>query len=207
MGREENTRRRRREILDAALACFDVLSYEKTTLADISYHADASIGSIYHLFAGKQQLFAALYLEAIAESQASCIRALRRTTDPEAGVHALVRSYLRWVNKNRELAGYLLTMRRAEFMSEAEPKLESMNSEFRGELRSWLEAWQVELELPKIGMDMLLAILVGPSQDFARRWLSGKTTTSLRQASLVLADAAWFSLSGLRGAAPDERPE
>ena len=198
MGREENTRRRRREILDAALACFDVLSYERTTLADISYHADASIGSIYHLFAGKEQLFAALYLEAIAESQDYCLRALRRAKSVEEGVHALVRSYLRWVNKNRELAGYVLTMRRAEFMSEAEGELAQMNVVFRDELEIWLEQGRGKEKLPEIGMDTLLAILVGPSQDFARRWLSGKTTTSLRDAGNVLADAAWHSLCGLR---------
>ena len=39
-----------------------------------------------------------------------------------------MRSYLRWVSQNRELAGYLLTMRRAEFMSEVEVELERMNA-------------------------------------------------------------------------------
>lgn len=200
MGRAENTERRRREILDAALACFDALGYEKTTVADISAHADASIGSIYHLFPGKEQLFAALYLEAIGESQRYCMRALRRAKGLEQGVHALVRSYLRWVSRSRELAGYLLTMRRAEFMSEAEVELERMNARFRNELRGWLEEQHAERELPPIGMDVLLAILVGPSQDFARRWLGGSTTTSLRDAGDLLAKSAWLSLRGLRQA-------
>lgn len=200
MGRAENTRQRRREILEAALACFDSLGYEKTTLADISQHADASIGSIYHLFSGKEQLFAALYLEAIAESQLNCVRALRRAKGLEQGVHALVRSYLRWVSRNRELAGYLLTMRRAEFMSEAETDLEKMNGAFRDEIRAWLDEQHAERELPPIEMDLLLAILVGPSQDFARRWLGGRATTSLRDASGLLSRAAWLSLRELRSA-------
>jgi hypothetical protein len=113
---------------------------------------------------------------------------------------ALVCSYLRWVSRNRELAGYLLTMRRAEFMLEADVELEEMNARFRDELRQWMEAHEADKQLPAIGMDTLLAILVGPSQDFARRWLSGKTTTSLRDASKVLSDAAWRSLRGLREA-------
>jgi AcrR family transcriptional regulator len=198
MGRAENTLRRRREILEAALACFHVLSYEKTTLADISDRANASIGSIYHLFAGKEQLFSALYLEAIAETQAFSLRALHRAKSAEDGVRALVRSYLRWVSRNRELAGYLLTMRRAEFMREAEPELERRNAAFRGELGRWYATRQAGRELPDIGTDLLLAILIGPSEEFARRWLRGKTTTSLRDAGDTLATAAWLSLRGLR---------
>ncbi len=200
MGRADKTLRRRREILDAALACFHVLSYEKTTLADISDRANASIGSIYHLFAGKEQLFSALYLEAIGEAQAFGLRALHRAKSPEEGVRALVRSYLRWVSKNRELAGYLLTMRRAEFMSEAEPELERMNAAFRREFGRWFATRQAGRELPTIATDLLLAILVGPSEEFARRWLRGKTTTSLRDAGDTLATAAWLSLRGLREA-------
>lgn len=203
MGRADNTRRRRREILDAALACFDVLSYEKTTLADISDRASASIGSIYHLFSGKEQLFSALYIEAIADAQAFSLRALRRAKTAEEGVRALVRSYLRWVSQNQELAGYLLTMRRAEFMSEAEPELERLNADFRTEFQNWLVVRQAGLELPNIGTDVLLAILIGPSEEFARRWLRGKTKTSLRSASDTLARASWLSLRGLR----DERPD
>ena len=200
MGRAENTNRRRREILEAALACFHVLSYEKTTLADISDHADASIGSIYHLFDGKEQLFAALYLEAIAASQSSSVRALRRKDDLESGVHALVRSYLRWVSRNRKLAGYLLTMRRAEFMSEAESELAELNEAFRRAIGDWLDETGARHELPPIGIDMVLAILIGPSQDFARRWLGGTTRTSLREGAEILARAAWLSLRGLRDA-------
>jgi AcrR family transcriptional regulator len=197
MGRAENTLRRRREILEAALVCFHALGYEKTTLSDISETAGASIGSIYHLFTSKEQLFAALYLEAIAASQDATIRALRRARNAEEGVRALVCSYLRWVSRNRELAGYLLTMRRAEFMSEAEPELDRLNAAFHDALRGWIEERRADDALPDVDLDLVLAILGGPTQDFARRWLVGQTSTSLREASETLARAAWLSLSGL----------
>ena len=198
MGRAEDTRERRRQILQAALDCFDAVGYEKTTLADIRDRAGASTGSIYHLFRSKEQLFAALYLEGIRETQKSALRVLPRASGAEEGVRALVRSYLRWVSKNRELACYLLTMRRAEFMGEAEAELEEMNRTFLLAVNDWLEASVRPGELPEIGQDLLLAILVGPSEDFARRWLRGKTTTSLRTAADTLAEAAWIALRGLR---------
>ncbi len=83
-------------------------------------------------------------------------------------------------------------------MSEAEAELDQMNGAFRDQIRGWLDEQHAERELPPIGMDLLLAILVGPSQDFARRWLGGRATTSLRDASDLLARAAWLSLRELR---------
>ncbi len=197
MGRTENTEKRRREILAAALHCFDAHGYEKTTLADIRDGARASIGSIYHHFQDKEQIFAALYLEAIAATQAFSLRALRRADNLEAGVRALVRSYLRWVHGHRELAGFVLTMRRAEFMQTADEELERMNREFRAELDTWLLECNSR-QLPQIPPDLLWAVLIGPSEEFARRWLRGKTSTSLRRAADTLAEAAWRSLNGLR---------
>jgi hypothetical protein len=91
-------------------------------------------------------------------------------------------------------------MRRAEFMSESEEELEQLNAAFRNDLRSWLDQREASTELPAIEIDMLLAILVGPSQDYARRWLSGRATTSLREATDVLTTAALLSLRGLREA-------
>ena len=63
MSRERASERRKREILEAALACFGELGYEKTTLAEIRARSEASTGSIYHHFRSKEHLFAALYLE------------------------------------------------------------------------------------------------------------------------------------------------
>jgi hypothetical protein len=102
------------------------------------------------------------------------------------------------VRRNRELAGYLLTMRRAEFMDEAEDELERLNEAYRAALAAWLEERGTDHDLPEVGMDVFLAILVGPTQDFARRWLRGTTTTSLREGSELLAHAAWLALTGLR---------
>lgn len=197
MGRSDDTRQRRREILDAALDCFGAYGYEKTTLAEIRDRSGASIGSIYHHFGGKESIFAALYLDAIADSQASALRSLRRAEGLEQGVRGLVRSYLRWVERHRALAAFLLTMRRAEFMASAEDELAALNRAFHEALLGGLDASGAgRLELP---LDLLLALWVGPSEEFARRWLRGRTTTPIRQAADVLADAAWVSLLHLRG--------
>ena len=195
--RAEATTARRESILAAALQCFHVLGYEKTTVADIKARAQVSTGSLYHHFASKEQLFAELYLATICETQASSLRALRRAKSAEQGVRALVGSYLRWVSREPERAAFLLTMRRAEFMEAVETELEALNHELRATLADWADRHVGAGELPLAKPDVLLALLLGPSEDFARRWLRGRTSTSLREAIDLLEEAAWDSLSAL----------
>lgn len=197
MSRERASEQRKREVLEAALACFGELGYEKTTLAEIRARSEASTGSIYHHFRSKEQLFAALYLEGVRATQAFGLRALRRAANAEEGVRALVGGYLRWVQRNPEMARYLLSTRRAEFMLEAERELEHENARFRGAVRDWMQPHARAGELPREGQDLVLALLLGPSEDFARRWLRGKTTTSLSIAADRLGTAAWTSLRAL----------
>lgn len=197
MSRAEATQVRQDEILGAALQCFHELGYEKTTIADIKARAKVSTGSLYHHFASKEQLFAALYLESIREVQASGLRALWRSKSAEAGVRTLVGSYLRWVHREPERASFLLTLRRAEFMEEAEVELEALNQGFREALAEWAARYVRRGELPLAKLDVLMAIVVGPSEDFARRWLRGKTTTSLKEAADLLGEAAWNALRAL----------
>ena len=197
MSRAEATRTRREEILGAALECFHDLGYEKTTIADIKARAKVSTGSIYHHFSSKEQLFAELYLEAIRETQAFSLRALKRARSAEQGVRAVVGSYLRWVHREPEKAAFLLTMRRAEFMEEVEAELGVLNHELGKTLSEWTDPHVRRGELPRAKTDIFMAILVGPSENFARRWLRGRTTTSLREAADLLGDAAWNTLRAL----------
>lgn len=196
--RRETTDRRRQAILDAALGCFHDLGWQKTTMADVRDRAGASTGSIYHHFPGKEELFAALYLDAIRRTQEYTIRALQREKTPRNAVRAIVRSYLRWVSRNPKHASFLLTTRRAEFGGGAQAELDRLNEAFHGEIGAWLARHAAGGVLPRLGPDVLAAILVGPSEDFARRWLRGRTTTPLLKAADQLADAAWLSLEALR---------
>lgn len=189
--------RRRREILEAALGCFHDLGYDKTTMAEIRERSAASTGSIYHHFRSKEQLYTALYLEGIRDTQALGLRALKRARSAEEGVRALVGGYLRWVQRNPEMARYLLTMRRAEFMLDAEVEIERSNALFGETVRVWMRPHVRQGALPGANLDLALALLLGPSEDFARRWLRGKTTTPLRRAADELARAAWASLHQL----------
>ena len=54
-------------ILDAATEVFSTRGFSAATMADIVDHSGASIGSIYHHFGGKKELFLAIYDRLSAE--------------------------------------------------------------------------------------------------------------------------------------------
>jgi AcrR family transcriptional regulator len=56
---------RREEILEAALAVFSELSFDRATLKDVADRAGVTKGAVYHYFDSKEQLFIALLRQRI----------------------------------------------------------------------------------------------------------------------------------------------
>jgi hypothetical protein len=49
-------------------------------------------------------------------------------------------------------------------------------------------------EIEPLPIEILLASLIGPAQEFLRLWFSGRADLGLRQARELLAEAAWRSV-------------
>jgi len=64
---EEHERKRREQILSAAMACFARGGYRATSMEDIVRESGLSVGAIYTYFASKQELFLALAEQRTAE--------------------------------------------------------------------------------------------------------------------------------------------
>jgi AcrR family transcriptional regulator len=82
-------------ILDAATDVFAARGFTAATMADIVDHSGASIGSIYHHFGGKKELFLAIFERLTAEIDAY-IDAATETSELDARVafEANARAYL-----------------------------------------------------------------------------------------------------------------
>ena len=87
---------RRRQILDAALACFLEKGYAATSMADIRSRSGASTGSIYHFFSGKGGLAEALLREAVSGWATLSAAALDPTAPPEQALKSSVRGLMLW---------------------------------------------------------------------------------------------------------------
>lgn len=93
-------------ILDAATEVFSTRGFSATTMADIVDQSGASIGSIYHHFGGKKELFLAIYERLSAEVELRTAEAARDAAelDSQQAFAVHVRAYLNAIWDNRRAA-------------------------------------------------------------------------------------------------------
>jgi AcrR family transcriptional regulator len=185
---------RRRAILEAALEAFTEKGFAAATIEDVRRLSGASVGSIYHHFGDKEGLAAALYLEGIGAYQRGALGALTRSGDPERGIKSLVRFHLRWVAENPKLASFLLNRRETEVVLASEADRRELNRAAFAETAAWLRPHVESGRVKRMPMELYYLTLIGPSQEFARHWLGGRASSSMREAESVLAEAAWDSV-------------
>jgi AcrR family transcriptional regulator len=191
--RASRTAARRDEILSAALASFSEHGYERTTIEGIRSRSGASVGSIYHHFGGKEQIAAALYVEALRDYQDGFL-ALLTEGSAERTIKAIVRHHLRWVDENPQLAGFLQAPRGSELRLASEADVRALNRAAFDAVEEWRGAHARDLR--SVSFDVFYAVVIGPAQELARHRLAGRTQTPLRRLERELADAAWRAIRG-----------
>jgi AcrR family transcriptional regulator len=186
---------RRRAILDAALEVFVARGFESATIDDVRQRSGASVGSIYHHFGSKEGLAAILYAEGLADYQRGLLEALAPDPAPAEGIAAVVGHHLRWVEGHRDLARFLLVRLPTDVLSGVSDRVAEQNVAVADAVSAWLEPHRQAGRVRRVEPDLLLAILLGPSQQFVRVWLrDGGTTTSIDRAASVLSAAAVAAL-------------
>jgi AcrR family transcriptional regulator len=178
----------RDRLLDAALVRFDADPLLAVSLEDIRREAGVSVGALYHHFDDKTALVDALYIELTRRVQEIFLTELHAHASPQEGIRAIVRLYLRWVSSNRAAAGLLLGHRPDE------RALRELNRGFFAEVRSWCDTHVHYGALRPLPLDLVIALWVGPAQEYTRHWLAGQVKRVPRSVADVLADAAWNAL-------------
>jgi AcrR family transcriptional regulator len=185
------THERRQQILDAALRCFAEHGYEATTLGLIRERSGASTGSIYHLFASKEEIAGAVYVDGLRSYQQGFLQVLAEKKTPEATVRACVEHYLGWVETHERLARFILHTRQAELVPTVRDELRSMNRAFFSALADILEGHVRSGHIKAMPRELFYAVVMGPAHEYVRTWLGGRRKVSLREASRMLAEASW----------------
>jgi len=84
---------RRERILDAGLALLGERDYDRIQVKDVAEHASVALGTLYHYFPSKEQLFAEVLVRWAATLRTSISRnPLRGTTDAERLTQVMNRS-------------------------------------------------------------------------------------------------------------------
>ncbi len=149
---------------------------------------------MYHHFASKEDIAAALRVEVLADYQALMLGELARHADAEAGVRGLVRFHVAWAAAHRERAGFLLSSPPPAVRRVAEERVGRANDGFFGALHGWYDAQRRAGAVRPLERDLLLALWLGPSQAYLRSLLGGREATPPDEAREELAEAAWTAL-------------
>lgn len=189
---------RRRDILDAALACFLEQGIEPTTIEAIRERCGASVGSIYHHFGSKDGILAALCLRALDEQSASMARATAGAPTPRDGVRGLVLGYLDWVQTDPIRARFLFQARPLVARGPRAADLAERARQRNAALLAWFEPHRASGALRDLPCEIYPSLVIGPAQSYSRAWLAGGEMAPPAVYREVLADAAWRAV-----AAPD----
>ena len=110
----------------------------------------------------------------------------------------MVRHHLRWVEGDPSLAKFLMGRRETELRLATEARVRELNRDFFPRVEAWMERRVQSAALRPLPADLWEPVLLGPSQEFARLWLAGRTRISLRRAERELADATWNAVRAER---------
>lgn len=179
----------RRRLLDAALARFAADGPAAVTLDDVRRDAGASVGAVYHHFADKQALHAAVFADVLAGYQEAFAAELAGHEDPEAGVRAGVLFHLRWCAGHPDRARLLLAGRPAGAAA-----VDDLNRDFFTRVRDWWRAHVHHGALRDLDIALLHALWLGPAMEVTRHALAGRDRHPTDDDATVLADAAWAAL-------------
>lgn len=187
--------RRRTEILEAALRCFDRRGISATTIEDIRAESGASIGSIYHQFDSKDEILACIYCQAVSAYGAGFTRALRSQPEPKRGLRAAVDFHIEWIESHQALARIMLHWDESELSEAGRVALNEESLRFAGELARWLDEGVTSGTIRSMAPELSAALVLGPLLEYSRRLVHHLTTSPLGEAGQGLADGIWRSLA------------
>ncbi|WLH83004.1 TetR/AcrR family transcriptional regulator [Pseudomonas sp. FP2338] len=184
----------KRSILREALACFNEVGIEATNIETIRARCDTSVGAIYHHFGSKEGLVAALFFAALEDQASLRERYLQDAQTAQAGVVALVYSYVEWVHAQPEWARFVFQSRFAVSNGPFKDELIARNKRRNHQLKDWMNAEGRKEHFSPLPAELIPSLIIGAAENYSRAWLSAKVKKSPWEYRELLAQAAWNSI-------------
>ena len=193
--RQRKTKKRREEILHAALESFNELGFRDTKIEQIVELSGSSIGSIYHHFGGKEDVAAALYVYLVGEYRPGFLAALRSSDDAETSIKNLVRFQTSWLADNPKYAAYLLSTYGGEVQRLINEKLSRTKNETVAGINTWFIEKVRAGEIRRLSPEIFRGLISGATHEIVRVRLSlGQKIEFSPETVEILADNVWSSL-------------
>jgi len=185
---------RKQAILAAALAVFSSKGVDAATIDDIRQHSKASVGSIYHHFGTKEAIAATLFMQGLDDYWTGLIAAVQAAPTAERAIHGLIAANIAWIVANPDLARFMFSRRQAVSTAHEQAVKDCTSGHFKDMLAA-LKPWFAQGILRRLPHELYSPLLLSPSQELVRSWLSGRSKLDPRGAVDELSRAAWLSLA------------
>lgn len=185
---------RKDDILQAALACFSESGVDATTIEMIRDRSGASIGSLYHHYGNKERIIGALYLAGVGQYAALLDAGLHEAKSAESVVKLFVTSYIDWVSANPQWARFILHSRGRVEAGEVGEELREANRQQGRRIAELLAEHRKAGAFKALSAELFNSVVIGPTHDYARNWLAGRTRVDLIDCRDQLAQIAWESV-------------
>jgi len=178
-------------ILNTALSCFSQYGVEQTTIADIREQSGVSVGSIYHHFGSKDGIVNALFLSGLIDHNQRQELALKHCQNAEEGVKSIVHCYIDWICEHPDWARFIFRYRTmVEHSKRTDAEKQQRRAHYK-HLKAWFGPYVDAGLMKALPFEVYHGLIIGPAQDFAQRWLAGRTQTDLHSHKDLFAHAAW----------------
>jgi AcrR family transcriptional regulator len=193
MSRQIQTSALKSRVIEVALAHFSEVGIARTNVGDILKDANCSVGSLYHHFGNKEGIAEALFIDGVNQFNASLLAALLPRRTASTGISSIVTFCCDWVTDQSQLAAYLLS-REIKLSESAKQKLREMDRALSQSLFDWFVPHVESGTLQQLPTAMYVPLICGPTLEYSRMWLSGRSRKSPSDVSPILAQAAWQSV-------------
>lgn len=183
----------------AALRLFTLHGYAGVSMEQVRRRAGVSNGSLYHHFRSRAELVAHLFVGGITEAQELTLCTLSHTPDAEAGVRGVVVAQLNWVEGHPDLARLVYSDPHDEVLLAAEPTFGEHNRRYVEIVGGWLDTHMSRGTLVRRQFAVAHALWAGPTQEFCRHWLHGRSRLAPHEVAGDLGDGAWAALTAHGG--------
>ncbi|MFN7953863.1 MAG: helix-turn-helix domain-containing protein [bacterium] len=169
--------------------------YAAFTVAAVRDALGLSSGSMFHAFASKPALAAAVYVAGMAAYQRAATAAIGPASEPAAAIRSWVAVHLDWIEANRDLARYLFSTLPDEVMAEAAAPLAAHNDAFYTALTGLFDRARDAGLVGALPRPVAQALCIGPAHEYGRQWTRGAATVAPHELIPTFQDAALAALA------------
>lgn len=200
----KNGVRRRDEILDAALACFVTRGVLAVGIEDIRKAAAASPSSIYHQFAGIEDIVVALVERTAAHQYTALAAAAAAAGSAEGAVRAIVDELLAWTFAHPKEARFMYQAFAAELAGPDRRRIEIAKRDHRAALDLALAPHLAGSPLATWSTLELGILILGQAHQACRLYLANQALDPVWMRA-ALPELAWRGVAGYLEPPPHAR--